>query len=299
MIQLSYSASQKYEMSPRSYYLHYMARLRPIKVGSPLVFGGSIDTGLNTLLYNKMNNENNCPYESFLKAWTKADINGVEVDLRKSDLVKYSKADYDESILTDSDKEAIEGGLNPNWVSLHRKGVMMIDAYKEQIMPRIQEVLAVQKNVKLTNENGDKFVGWIDFVCKWEDDKIYIVDNKTTSVKYKEDSVRTSPQLATYFEGDKLDTSYEAYGAMYIAIAKKFRKKKLPLVPIEVVTDIISEDLIHDTFEAYDASLHGIKMGNFPCTGCRDNVFGCTYKKFCDSDGEDMEGLEYVSKRKT
>ena len=293
-ISLSYSASQKYQMSPMSYYLHYLLKLRPEKVGSALVFGNAVDVAVNTMLKNKMKGEKKDPKKMFDYAWKEEKINGKKVNLRTTDLVKYSKSDYDESILTEEDEKLIESGVNKNWVSLRRKGMMILDAYEEQIMPRIKEVIAVQKYVSLKNDHGDSFVGWIDFICRWEDDKIYIVDNKTTSIKYKEDSVSNSPQLATYFEGTVEEVNPD--GAMYIAIPKKFRKRKKPLIPIDVITGNIGEELINKTFEEYDNTLHGIKMGHFPCTGCRENVFGCPYKNYCESGGEDLSGLVYVKK---
>lgn len=293
MIQLSYSASNRYKMSPRSYYLHYILRLRPEKVGSALVFGSAVDEGLNSLLEGK-----DSPESDFLKSWEKADINGVKVDLKTSNLVKYSKSDYDEHILTDEDLSLIQEGLNKSWVSLRRKGLMIIQAYREQIIPRIKKVIEVQKYVKLTNEHGDSFIGWVDFICEWEDGKVYIVDNKTTSIKYKKDSASTSPQLATYFEGVSEEGKVEAHGVMYIAVPKKFRKRKKPLIPIEVIIGEVSEELLEETFQEYDESLHGIKMGDFPCTGCRDNVFGCVYKTYCESDGHDLTGLTFVKKGK-
>ncbi len=291
-IQLSFSANQKYIMSPRSYYLHYILRLRPEIIGSALVFGGVVDIGLNALLEKKSN-----AAELFTRAWTKQNINGKNIDLRHTDLIKYSKADYDENILNQSDLEAIEAGLNPNWVSLHRKGQLILKAYTEQVMPFIVEVIAVQKYVKLKNGEGDSFVGWVDFIAKFDDGKVYIVDNKTTSIKYKDNSVRESAQLATYFEAAKED-NIKADGAAYITIPKKFRKKKEPLIPIQIIKDNINEELIETTFQEYDNTLHGIKMGEFPCTGCADNPFGCSYKKYCESDGKNLEGLIYVKKEK-
>lgn len=290
MIQLSYSANQRYQMSPRSYYLHYIMRLRPEIVGSALVFGGAVDEGLNALLEGKKNAAG-----EFTKAWSKQKVNGVETDLTMTELIKYSKSDYDESILTDKDKEAIEAGLNRNWVSLHRKGQMILEAYKEQVLPEIKEVIAVQKYVELKNEAGDSLIGYVDFIAKFNDDKVYIVDNKTTSIKYKPESVRESAQLATYVEAVKEEELF-VDGAAYIAIPKKFRKRKEPLVPIDIIKDNINESLLDETFEQYDKTLHGIKMGEFPCTGCADNVFGCVYKTYCGSNGEDMTGLVVVEK---
>lgn len=261
------------------------------------MFGNAVDVGLNTLLRNTMPGvEQKNPHEQFMKVWGYTEINGNGVELAKSDLVKYSKSDYDENILTEADKNDIKLGLDKSWVSLRRKGLMIVDAYEKQILSRIKEVIAVQKYVSLSNKDGDKFIGYIDFICRWEDDKVYIVDNKTTSIKYKDDSVSTSPQLATYFEGTVEE--FEPDGAMYIAVPKKFRKRKEPLIPIQAITGEISEELIEETFQQYDNTLHGIKMGRFPCTGCEDNVFGCDYKRYCQSDGEDTTGLVYVPVKK-
>lgn len=290
-VQISFSANQKYQMSPRSYYLHYYLRLRPAVVGSALVFGGAIDQGLNALLEKKEN-----PEEIFLKAWSAQEINGEMLDLSTTDKIKYSKADYDYTILTEDDMGMIGAGATKEWVSLRRKGLMIIEAYREQVIPQIKEVVAVQKYVELKNDNGDSLIGWIDFIATFDDGKTYICDNKTTSIKYKPDSVAQSGQLATYFEAAK-DQNIKVDGAAYIAIPKNFRKSKQPLVPIEIVKGEIDDNILDKTFEEYDKTIQGIKMGEFACTGCKDNVFGCVYKTYCDSGGLDTTGLIYVEKR--
>jgi hypothetical protein len=289
-VQISFSANQKYQMSPRSYYLHYYLRLRPAITGSALVFGGAIDQGLNALLEKKEN-----PEEHFIKAWSSQEINGELLDLSKTDKIKYSKSDFDFTILTDEDKGLIGAGATKEWVSLRRKGLMIIDAYREQVIPQIKEVVAVQKYVELKNETGDSLIGWIDFIATFDDGKTYIVDNKTTSIKYKPDSVAQSGQLATYFEAAK-EQNIKVDGAAYIAIPKNIRKAKLPLIPIDVIKGEINEEILDKTFEEYDKTIHGIKMGEFACTGCKENVFGCVYRKFCDSGGLDTDGLIYVDK---
>lgn len=299
-IQLSHSASNRYRQSPRSYYLHYILRLRPEKMGSALFFGSAIDEGLNTLLTNKMNglkpgDENYInPVKTFLDTWECQNINGVEVDLSTTEQIRYSKADYADYILTDQDKESIESGLNPNWVSLRRKGLLFLEQYEKQIIPQIKKIIAVQKYIKLPNSLGDSFVGLVDFICEWEDGRVYLVDNKTTSVTYKQDSVATSGQLATYFEAVKGDIHVDS--CMYITIDKVVRKKKEPKVNISVIKGEISDELIEKTFQEYDETLYGIKMGNFPCSGCKDAVFGCDYRRYCESNGKDLSGLVYVPK---
>lgn len=233
--------------------------------------------------------------EIFSAAWREGDVNGKVVDLSQPGVIKYSKADYDESILTNEDKIEIETtAKDQSWVSLKRKGLMIIDAYKEQILPRIKEVKFVQKDIKLENDDGDSFIGFVDFCAVWDDGRTIIFDNKTSSIKYADDSASTSEQLATYFEATKDELKVDAVG--FIVIPKKIRKQKLPLVPIEIVIGNISEKVINDTFLMYDDVLSGIKSENWECSrnkigGCCDAPWGCAYKTYCQSDGKDLTGL--------
>lgn len=287
-IQLSYSAADKYNLSPRMYYFHYIRNLRSQTTGSALVFGSAVDAGLSAMLLGKED-----PYQAFLAAWDYQKLLGREVSLRNSDKIKYSKKDFDEDILTDEDKLDLEQ-YNPAWVSLRRKGLIILDAYREQIMPRIKEVLQVQSNVSLTNEEGDTFIGYVDLICRWEDDRIVLFDNKTTSSKYNNEMVRASGQLATYKEATTI--KIDAVG--YIAIPKDIRKKKKPAVEIGVFIDDVSEEVMAQTFQKYDVALRGIKVGDFPChsPNC-DTIFGpCMYKNLCKSGS--YEGLVEVIKEK-
>lgn len=293
-IQLSYSAANKYNESPRAYYLHYLLRLRPAQVGSALVFGNAIDVGLNQLLKPSSDAD---PKDLFDDALIKQTINGEIVDLRTSDLIKYSKADLDEGIFTDEDRELLKR-YNKNWISLRRKGHLIIDAYKEQILPRFKEVFAVQRFVKLDNEIGDSFIGYVDLIARWEDDKIYIFDHKTSSIKYAEDSAQTSQQLATYFEG--VGHEFKVDGVGYIVIPKNFRKKKEPKIPIEVILGNVDEVIVQETFDMYDKALNGIKLGEFHCNpkACCATPWGCAYKRYCESNGRDLTGLVKLPDKK-
>lgn len=85
-----------------------------------------------------------------------------------------------------------------NWLSMQKKGEMLLQAYHDQILPHIAEVLAVQMAVELDDGNGNILNGIIDAVVRLQDGRVCILDNKTTSTEYEEDSVRSSEQLATY-----------------------------------------------------------------------------------------------------
>jgi len=302
-VNLSYSAAQKYKQSPRAWYLHYQLRLRPEELSSPLFFGNSMDIAFNALLEQKRRNDPIDIVEAknkFLDAWAKAEVDGETINLFEKGKVKFSKTDLDVSVLTDEDQRHIDA-FDIGWLCLQRKGLMMIEAYAEQVIPRINKVHFVQKGIKIKNDAGDAFTGFIDFCATFDDHKTYIVDNKTSSIKYADDSVMKSEQLATYFEAMRDELTID--GAAYVVIPKKFRKHKLPLVPIDIKFGGITEELINNTFTAYDEVLTGIKLGQFECGknlegGCCSQPWGCPYKRYCDSGGKDLTGLKYFKERK-
>ncbi len=290
-MQLSFSACQKYLLSPRSWFLHYMLRLRPIEQGSALAFGSAVDDALNVLLAAPLNRSPKTleqAKDKFTAEWASHGTANI----------KYSKADLDEGLLKNFPEWS---SINRSWLSLREKGLLLLEAYAEQVVPRIKEVIAVQEEISLVNEVGDSFTGIVDLIVKWEDDRIILFDNKTSSVKYPDDAVQTSGQLGTYYEAVKEKYGIEACG--YIIIPKQIRKKKLPLVPIEVMIGNIGEELVEKTFQGYESVLHGIKNADFPCTrtsreGCCSTPWGCSYRAYCESDGRDLTGLKVAEERK-
>lgn len=302
-IQLSYSAAQRYLTSPRSYYLHYIVKLRPKELSSALFFGNAIDLALNALLTQKMENQPiNIPAckRVFLDAWTIGEVNGKKVELSQPGCIKFSKADLDESLFDSDDNTDLEF-RDPSWVSLKKKAFLIIDAYVEQVLPRIREVKFVQREIKMNNDSGDTFIGIVDFCAVFEDGRTIIFDNKTSSIKYAEDATANSEQLATYYEAVQDELKVDGVG--YVVIPKKIRKRKLPLVPIEIQVGPVSEALIQNTFRMYDDVLTGIRIGDFPCSrhdpdGCCSAPWGCSYKRFCESNGKDLNGLVVHESRK-
>jgi hypothetical protein len=108
-----------------------------------------------------------------------------------------------------------------SWLSLRRKGHLIIDAYLKYVMPKIKEVHSIQKKVVLPNESGDEIIGYIDFECEFKGMKgIYTTDNKTSSSRYSEDAVNDieeKGQLLLYDE-------FTQHGkAAYIVIMKKMK----------------------------------------------------------------------------
>lgn len=293
-IRLSFSAAQRYLLSPMSYYLHYLARIRPIQLSSPLIFGAALDEGLNSLLIDKkegLEPNLNKALNVFTLAFQYIEDNGKKLNLAYDfTSVKYSKADLDESLLTKWQKAS---GINQSWGSLLNKGLIMIQEYHEQALPQIQKVLAVQLEINLPNEQGDVLTGIVDFIAEI-DGKRFIVDNKSTSVNYKADSADNSEQLHTYFEA--LRDEYNLDGIMYLTISKKIYKKKKPQVAIHFIPGTVSEEVMTKTFDNYEYVLQGIKNEQFDCSGmCRKTPWGCQYSGYCNTG--DMSGLVVHEKR--
>lgn len=287
MLTLSYSAAQKYLTSPMSWFMHYLMRWRPTETGSALIFGGAVDEGLNSLLRDlKDKNEPNlaAAKDAFATEYDKRILEGGII---------FTKADQDESLLTDDDRWE---GYKENipYLCLRRKGFILIEEYAAQVLPRIQEVVLVQHQIELKNDVGDKFTGIVDILIRWEDGKLYVADNKTTSVKYATNSASESAQLATYWEA--LRDEYKPDGVMFITIPKSIRKRKLPRVEIGFYFGTISEALLAATFADYDKVVNGIKSGKLECSGCRESIFPCPYRRYCESGGRDLSGLAQAKK---
>lgn len=296
-ISLSFSACERYLLSPMSFFLHYYLRLRSKEISSALYFGSALDEALNVLLASPLDRSPDAllrAKDKFDIAWSYAEINGERVILSRPEVIKYSKADLDESLLD----EEIPPSVDRSWASLRVKGHLMLEAYAEQVIPRIKEVHAVQKQISLVNEAGDAFTGIIDLIATLDNGKTFILDNKSSSITYAKDAVETSAQLSTYLEAMRHE--YNLAGAGYIVIPKKIRKQKLPKVPISIMLGEISEGLISETFQKYDEVLHGVKNGHFPCKpeNCRSKPWGCGFEKYCRSEGKDLTGLVYHKERK-
>lgn len=88
---------------------------------------------------------------------------------------------------------------NMNYLSLRRKGALMVEAYMRDIVPQIEEVIDVQKKVELTSDTDDTMIGYVDAVVRLKGhDGIIIMDNKTASKPYEVSNVFYSQQLGIY-----------------------------------------------------------------------------------------------------
>ncbi len=227
---LSHSALNKYQTCGVAYKYHYVDRLRERVTSGALILGSAIDAALNEVLLKTEND----PIDVFEKKFRFARINNKEQYIPETDLVVYAEKDFDYDLLDEADiaqleniknqlgfpediKEVVTKASNlkkqygwknvvpkykrmyslANWLCLRQKGILMINAYKEQIAPKISKVYSVQEEISLETPEKDKIIGFVDLVADLDGVKT-IIDNKTSSRDYDLDSASVSPQLILY-----------------------------------------------------------------------------------------------------
>lgn len=349
---LSHSQVSRYALCGESYRLHYVARIRPTTQSAALCFGTALDDALNVLVTNT-----GSPEDKFISTFTNQNVNNVSTYLPTCVDLVYAETDYDAELLTDADKDVIDAAMaggtisnvvNPfttydelrkkkkesgfenlkneekrfynflNWLSLMRKGLLMLKVYRTKVLPKIKKVHAVQKYVALENGDGDKIIGYVDMIADIEGYGTVIVDHKTSAMEYDQDAVLTSPQLSLYMH--ILEQEYNTRKAGYIVLRKsvvKNRKKICsvcghdgtggrhktcdkevagkrcggdwnetidPDISVQIIVDDIPPLTEQVVIENYDETNKAIKSGTYPrnFNSCSNTYGGpCAYKGLC------------------
>ena len=243
---LSHSAVTKFQHCPTAYSLHYNKRIRTTRSHAALNFGTAIDRGITALLENE-----NDPEEIFSNNWTNQIINGVDTYLPTCIDIAYAEADFDKDLIDKNElknfrvtlEEIVEaisykedkGFENiPDeikrvcnigyWLSLHTKGLLMIEAFRKKILPKLVKVHSTQEEISLENDEGDKIVGFVDLVAEMEEQGNVILDIKTSARDYKEHSAAYSAQLTLYMNA--LSEKYNTRKAGFLVLSKQIIKNK-------------------------------------------------------------------------
>lgn len=311
---LSHTRKDMYTLCARKYKLHYIDNIREATIGSALVLGTSIDLGLNRLLLGKSLEDAN---KAFIDAFSYQVINGDKVYVPESDKVTYFKKDLNPLLIKEGEP------IHP-WYSLKNLGLMMLEAYQREVIPRIQKVHFIQKQIMVQSDTDDVIGGVADFGATIDNIKKVVVDNKTASKRYPKDSVKTSPQLALY------QFALNADKAAYVVLVKDPLKKSVKVcatcnashidskiktcngilkdskkrcngilkdtislsIDIQVIIDDVSLDTTEKTIEEYSNLSYNIKMENFePDFSKCSNQWGrrCAMFDYCRNGS--MEGL--------
>lgn len=266
MTRMSFSAREKYEQCPYKYYLHYVAGYRSSLQSSALCFGNALDIALNDMLTGKLDY-----HDVFNSEWEKY----------KNENIEYYKSDLDTSLLTEQE---IQFPLaHQNFISLQRKGVKLLDAYFDNIFPRIDKVISIQEEINLTgcdesgNETEDSIYGKIDLIAMIRDDtgKVHhaLLDNKTTSEPYSKNSVQKKDQLALYACGYP---EIKSFG--YLTLNKKNYKT-------QIILDTISAERREEVLGKFVETLD--KINNEPFVQNKKSCYSfgrrCEFYTHCHS----------------
>jgi hypothetical protein len=201
---ISYSAWSKFWTCPALYDFQYNHRLSPIKTSSSLVFGTAIDRALDSLYSSGAKQD---PVEVFRTHFEWDNMADVEFD----------KKDLDESVLSSSDLESLNGkGFEYTaWACLRVKGRALVEAYIEQIYPLIKNIHGTQ----YATQSRPGFIDLLADVTLVSDERV-IIDHKTSNWPYTEESATYGAQLIFYASDLGVNT------VAYCVLPKNFRGRK-------------------------------------------------------------------------
>ena len=214
---LSFTRINLFQECGKKYELYYEQKLRPDTTSSALIFGRAIDLALNSLLLERDLSKAKDIFSQELKETT---LNGIKINPETSDKVIYYDTDLDEELLTKDDKNK----ENLKYWSLYRKGIIILDSYNGYVLPKIKEVIVCQKRIEIENELGDVIEGTIDLIARLNDGKVYLLDHKTSSSEYSDDSAGKSTQLVLYHYLSR--DNYDLHGVGFIVLNKHIWKKR-------------------------------------------------------------------------
>lgn len=257
-IKLSNSRIQKFNMCPKSYELFYQKKIVSQFKNSSLYFGAAFDSALNHMLLNKDTpNILEETIDLFKTHWSYQKNNlDEECELVFSPFIIYSKYDYDEDLLTDNDKQILLN-FNPdyfeerrkiqqiltyknfeqlnvemrtlynaaNWFCLLNKAKFMLTSYYIELLPKIKQVLHLQETIQIKDEQNNILAGILDLVAILDTGELVLIDNKTSSIEYTQDSVKTSSQLALYLKiYNEIFPQQKIEQAAFFVVLKKLKK---------------------------------------------------------------------------
>lgn len=278
--------------------------------------------------------------ELFKIEWMKVQ-EGFEEEDGTITAISYHSNDFDSELLIQLDNELIlkdtvyasvsdlvkvgvekERIAYANWVSMYRKGIMLVKKFIEWVDENVESVLEAQTEIELEDADGNQVTGKADFVIKLHGyDNPVLVDLKTTARFYERNSVKESEQLALYYLYFKNTKYPDMERAAFLVLNKTIKKNRTktcrkcgtvttgrektcavgtgknrchgefdevidPQVNLQYIHDEISQEFIDQTVEKFNLTKDAIASGVFEKNlfGC-DKYYGreCPYKQYCQS----------------
>ena len=324
-IRLSNSQISTFTDCNRKWHLDKVQKIRPTFLSSPLYFGTIVDETIEHILlkkegshldtfYEKLNNfqvngsDKKMPDDLLSVRFGAGDVDANLVDqkyvndacdrlkidqINKKDFLEYCKQKRKRKSALDPIEQYLFNYIA--WVSLEQKGLMLVEKLSEWIKENVVEVHSAQKKIEISNENGDSFIGFLDFIATLKNGKKVLVDLKTSSnpnAYYPEDSASKSVQLGIYSQQERLPN------VAYLVADKKIRVRE-PRVRLKYVEGIITEEWLDEVFDMIEEATEAIKeklpkgAEAFEKNLDSCNMYGnCQYRGLCEKGS--MKGLEVV-----
>jgi hypothetical protein len=193
-IRMSYSAAECWKTCGEKYWLKYDQRVRPLEEGASLFFGTCVDNALVFLLEAKKEGKEHLGKEGFKELFLVDKDKGWNCAFDSSQQ-RYGKADYDPDVFSEADnsliaqwekelkvstKEVLQAEKQKRykpfgakqllfynrlcWLSLKRKGLLMLEAFEKEVFPQITKVIAVQPEIVVTNNIDNITIEIIFFI---------------------------------------------------------------------------------------------------------------------------------------
>ena len=313
MMRYSHTRIKLYNECGMKFKYRYVDKIPSESVGSALHFGRALDEAFNELL-TKQDVE-----ASYVK------FDEVMCAFRDDATVSYYNGDVAFHLLTDQDRlflkgksELLDSAYNMTlkdkssvvvklrgcprvlselaWLSLYRKGELMIQTYHEQILPLISKVNKVQETLLVQN-GEDELTGVVDFIAELtgktilektryigeqtiDPSKNYqiVFDNKSASKLYSDEDLLYSEQLNLYNE--YYDTNFIGY----IVLCKNIPLKGI--VNWQILVGDANEDVKNQVFVGIDRVISGVNNQIFQKN--KDSCFSygqrCEYFTLCHGE---------------
>lgn len=273
-MRISNSASDLYNTCSLKYKFKYIDKLKGPQTNTPLLFGVAIDGALNYILESLRDG----------KVWDKEVAVKIFLDLMDawdgSNRLEFFKSEAPPELVDIIDHNNKEHQVAV-WKNLCERGLKCLDAWIEEILPNIDQVVSVQDKGELLNEEGDQFVFVVDFVAKLKDGRTVLLDNKTSSKRYPKNSVLKSQQLSLYLENFP-DLKYAGYCVM-IKDPSKERN-----IRTQLIVDEVPEETKQASFDKIESTLLNIKKEIFEPNNKACYAFGkrCEYWDYCKNNDD-------------
>ncbi len=329
-LRLSHSQVNTYKDCARKWWLDKVKRLRPTYKGSALIFGSSLDSSVEHILLKKEGSAE----DEFRRSMKNFEVNGINKTVPEDvGDIRFFAGDVDSSLFEASDLDTIgaycdsieidmpdtdefleyckqmrkqkkvlkrEEQLLFNYMaftSLNIKGLMILEKVAEWIEENVAEVHGVQQKISIENDEGDAFIGFLDFIVTLKSGKKVLIDLKTSSnprLYYPSAAATESVQLGIYSQ------ETQVMNVAYLVGDKKIRKRE-PRVRLHFIEGIITEEHLDDVFDGIAEVTMEIKekleMGEGAFDKNLDSCMkfsGCPYFNYCKKGS--MKGLCHVKK---